>query len=1112
MRHLLLLLLTFLSLFSSAQELLSTNASFQYFKGTIDPGTWTSETYQDAHWLNGNAPFRYGDGNGGTVLSDMPNTYTTFYLRKKLQIDSLGSVDKVSFFVDYDDGFKLWINGVEVIQANSPTISAYNSTAVASHESGTFELFQVDSANSALKNGINTIAIQCFNANIGSSDIYFNLSMQLISRTPPRPKADAPIISHKGGFYDTPFTTTIQGANPGDTIKYTLDCSNPQTSPTAIVAKSPVNVSIHPDDITYRPKTPAVVLRASAFQGDLQASFPVSSTFIYIERVKTQTYPGSPWPNAPVNSQIFDYAMDPNIVFGQTYADKIDEALLDIPTLSLVTDLPNLVDPNTGIYVNAGVRSEDFEVPASIELINPDGDDGFQTNAGLRIRGGWSRHPDNPKHAFRLFFRSVYGDAKLNYPLFGDEGSETYDKIDLRTSQNYSWSYHQSPYNTMTRDVFSRDLQREMGQPYTRSRYYHLYLNGLYWGLYQTQERAEARFAESYLGGDKEDYDVVKVNTQNYSSRTIEATDGNLDAWQALWNVTEAGYDTNANYYKIQGLNEAGQIDTSMSVLVDMDNLIDYMLIIFYAGNFDAPYSKFGDFMNNFFNIRNRKYKRQGFNFLIHDAEHSLLAHPASPGVGPTEDRVNISMNVNGFGDFQAQWLHYRLTSNSEYRLRFADRAYKYLYNNGVLTPDRTEELFRSRTEEIEMAIIAESARWGDSKRSTAYTKQDWEKAVKDVANLFIGQRTGILINQLETNNLLPLLHAPMYIKGTTTIAKQSIELASDFSLSISNPNTVGTIYYTLDGSDPRGINGVHNPTSKIAGRATTLNITTTLQVKARIKNGSVWSPVHELVILADDNLSDLKVTEIHYHPSETGPIPDKNKEFIELKNTSDHALNISGLTIDSAIYFKFPKNSILNKGSFAVLASHLDNFEYVYGTHPSGEYKGHLSNDGEQLIFLDKNNTEIESFWYFTSNPWPLESAGLGNSLVPTTTNPSGDPQQANYWRASSVINGSPFADDLWIAAVNDIHPDHTSGVLTYPNPTRSWVNIKLFDSNQKVSYILLSDLRGAIVGEFKNTSGSKARTMRINLNELAIQHGLYVLSVITSTKTYTSKLIYQE
>lgn len=53
----------------------------------------------------------------------------------------------------------------------------------------------------------------------------------------------------------------------------------------------------------------------------------------------------------------------------------------------------------------------------------------------------------------------------------------------------------------------------------------------MYWGIYQTQERTEANFAASYLGGEDTDYDVVKVNTEDWDY-VIEATDGNLDAWQ----------------------------------------------------------------------------------------------------------------------------------------------------------------------------------------------------------------------------------------------------------------------------------------------------------------------------------------------------------------------------------------------------------------------------------------------------------------------------------------------------------------------------------------------------------------------------------------------------
>ena len=81
-------------------------------------------------------------------------------------------------------------------------------------------------------------------------------------------------------------------------------------------------------------------------------------------------------------------------------------------------------------------------------------------------------------------------------------------------------------------EVFSRDTMAAMGDPYTRSRFYQLYIDGQYWGLYETEERPEANYAASYFGGDSANYDVIKVETGPY---TTQATDGNFDAWYRLW-------------------------------------------------------------------------------------------------------------------------------------------------------------------------------------------------------------------------------------------------------------------------------------------------------------------------------------------------------------------------------------------------------------------------------------------------------------------------------------------------------------------------------------------------------------------------------------------------
>ena len=83
--------------------------------------------------------------------------------------------------------------------------------------------------------------------------------------------------------------------------------------------------------------------------------------------------------------------------------------LTAIPSMSIVMDIDDLLDRSTGIYTHARNHGRAWERPISLELINPDGSDGFHVNAGLRIRGGFSRSGNNPKHAFRLFFREEYG-------------------------------------------------------------------------------------------------------------------------------------------------------------------------------------------------------------------------------------------------------------------------------------------------------------------------------------------------------------------------------------------------------------------------------------------------------------------------------------------------------------------------------------------------------------------------------------------------------------------------------------------------------------------------------------------------------------------------------
>ena len=909
-------------------------------------------------------------------------------------------------------------------------------------------------------------------------------------------------FSHDSGFYDAPFDLSISAANIAAVLYYTIDGSNPATSVTRISAGQQATIRIDPMIDTIRPVTPAFLVRSIAMISDSAVTEHVSATYIFIEQVKTQNYPGGGWPLGNMQGQLIDLNMDRDPQF----ANVIKDALMDIPSISVVTDNNNLFGAQ-GIYVNAMGHGENWERPCSIELINPDGSEGFYENAGIRIRGGWSRHADFPKHAFRFFFKTEYGTPKLRFPLFGSEGAVEFDKIDLRCEQNYAWSNSDGSHNTLIREVFARDSQGKMGRPYTRSRYYHLYLNGMYWGIYQTQERSEARYAETYFGGNSEDYDVVKVNVENYIYE-IEATDGDLNTWRKVWNLCQIGFN-NANFYQLEGKNSVGKPMSGGEVLVDIDNLIDYMIIIFYTGSFDAPVSQFlgNDKPNNFYAIKDRTDKSKGFVFLAHDNEHSMMIDAVTVGKGIDENRVSLGsiygddrMEITEFRYFNPQWLHHKLTTNAEYRMRFADRASLHLSNDGIFTPERARKSFDARAAEIDMAIIAESARWGDTKGSPTFTKENaWIPELNGVRSLFFPRRTNIVISQLKQAGLFSGIEAPDFIVADSLFNETSFLVDQDISITFKNPNSAGEIFYTRDGNDPRSIGGGVNAHAEKMTDGQSVLFEQSALIKARIRNGTDWSALRTVALIsAKDDLSQLKITEIHYHPKDqiraVDTLESKDLEFLEFKNIGETALNLSGVKIDSAVNFTFPENTVLPPGQFYVIASKPSKFYEFYGLHASGNFNGNLSNSGEDLLVTDAQGNTLIQMTYKNVDPWPKKVDGDGPSLVAIEFNPPGDPADYGYWRPSIFDGGTPFRDDELITALDEKIGNHGKSTLQVsPNPTDEFITISVANMQREaILGIKILNLNGQIIH-----SGNILNHESISLKHLNLKAGLYVLSV---------------
>ena len=819
------------------------------------------------------------------------------------------------------------------------------------------------------------------------------------------------------GFFTDPITVELSTATVGATIRYTTNGSTP-TATTGTVYTAPLAISR------------TTVLRAAAFKTGLLSSDVDTQTYLFLADVLRQSPNEEAPPGFPVsvNGQDLDYGMDPTIVNSATYGPQMIAALKAIPSFSLVTDLPNLFDPARGIYVNAIQDGIAWERPTSIELLNPDGSDGFQANAGLRIRGGYSRTPGNPKHAFRLFFREQYGDSNLGYPLFGNDSAEVIQQFDLRTSQNYSWSFTADARATFIDDIFSRDTQRDLGQPYTRGEFYHLYINGQYWGLYQTQERSEADYAESYFGGDEEDYDVIKVEAGPY---TINATDGNLDAWKRLWDGANAiAASTNETdrynkFLKLQGKNPDGTDNSNFEVLLDVDSLIDDQLLNFCTGNLDGPVSAFfgNGSPNNWYGIRSRVAdQRQGFQFFAHDSEHTLL-NPQENRLGPFGAGATIDKS-------SPQWIHQQLMNVAEYRVQFGDRAQQLLFNGGALTQEKVTERFQTRVDEIQLAVIAESARWGDSKfgpGTAPFTQANWQTAVNNVINNYFRLRRDVLIQQLRNATLYAGGAAPLFSSlNAPVLNQQGGQVTPDFGAVLSGSG--GQIEYTLDGSDPRLVGGGLSPNAILftPGSGHTIPIHESGLLRARIRSGSNWSALVEARFFVNTapTASNLTITEINYNPlpptaAEKALNANWNGtsfEFIELRNTGASLLDLGDVRFSQGVQFDFTNSAFptLASGARVLIVKDITAFVARYGTGlpVAGQYIGSLSNNGETLAVLNRDGTDLLRVKYQDGGSWPSRADGLGSTLQ--TIADAGDIDDSGHWRASTEFNGSPGTEGL--------------------------------------------------------------------------------------------------
>ena len=619
-----------------------------------------------------------------------------------------------------------------------------------------------------------------------------------------------------------------------------------------------------------------------------------------------------------------------------------------------LTDLPTMS------IVTPGTINDNAEVPMSIEMIHPDGRGGFQENAGVRYFGG--AFTNFAKKNFRVYFRSEYGDTKLRYPLFEGHGRgvrpvERFDQIELRAG---SHDMNQRGFYMSNR--FTDDTMLDMGNLNPHGQFVHLYLNGTYWGQYHLRERWNADMLAQYLGGEKDDYEAINGNW-------------NVGGWPD----PGVPYDGDGSAWtRIKALR--GDY-ANVSPYLDVSHYVDFMLM-FMFGNSEDEYRCVGPVVRG-----------SGFKFFLNDADGFTRAAGnrttrGSPG----------RQNGDGPGSLFSMLLR---ENHPDYRVLLADRIQELFFADGPMTPAKNRARLVERCDEVRRAFYAEAARWNYR------TPDSWESAKNSYLNGVLPGRTSQVVSQYRAARFMLPTTAPR-------LSRHGGAIDAGFRLSISAPS--GTIWYTLDGSDPRAPGGAIAEGATAYAEPIALEATALVSARARTTTGA-WSAVTDAVFYTD---LPLRVTEIMYNPAppdEESPFRRREYEFIELQNVGEEPLDLTGVRFVEGIWFDFTDSAVteLAPGQVVVVVEDLRGFDDRYDLGRvlvAGEYEGAVSDGGERLALEGRYGEPIQAFEF--DDLWHPSTDGTGPSLV--IIDAQADPSSWNLstsWRSSDFPFGSPGIDE---------------------------------------------------------------------------------------------------
>jgi len=1002
--------------------------------------TWSSPSFDDSSWTEGNTPLGYESNPGSTnsyeslISATIPNGTTSAYLRQSFVIADKDSINDLELALQYDDGFIAYLNGTLVAQQNAPTSPAFNSSATSDHpdaEALEFTEFSLTDHLDLLLNGENVLAIHALNTS-GSSDFIINpilnanfgeiilptlrQPIQIGRLAAPTPgtyntelQASDVSFSRDSGLFTETFLLTLTPEIDGETVRYTLDDSEPDASST--VYNGPISV----DSTTH--------IRARAFN--------------------EHEGPGS--------------------IFGASYV-KMESGLADFST-----HLPVIVIDNDG----KGNPLDKIFRTAFTTVFEPNNETGETTLTSipsLAQRSAWHRRGSSSftqgKPNYRLEFRDQTDDDKdvpvLDLPADSDWILTTFARFD----------------RAMMRNPVALDSSRELGIYAPRTRYVEVFFNqdgddleeDDYFGVYLLSENIKR-------GNDRVDIEkldpsdkltggyIIKSDRVGSGDFTFRTNRG-IPSESSLRFITvePEGFeitDEQKNYISgyvqqfedaLYGENFQNADGVHYSEFIDIDAFIEQHLFqVFFKGPDALRFSTY------FHKDRGGKL-RFGPNW---DQERIIGVESDT-----ATNRARNPENWNGDGDIRDLFSHDwwdRLFEDPDFMQAWIDRWVNF---QTVFNSDRISRFYNSYEASLlgdnplDSPVTRNFNRWGDSASnggSEAWPNSRIRTSNNTDSNNYYqfgdpsltAGATDPEVSPTPSNILAYWRAEVSHVRSWTDQRMVWIAQALPERASISRPSGPlplgtevtlsasgqGQIYYTIDGSDPRAPGGEPSVSASLwDGTPITITMTQKLtvrvldpdnpnprdQVLGQPNRYDIWSaPSSAIYEVGPSLVSNLVFSEFSYNPlapftEEEISIPGIDNgdfEFIEFLNThSTEAINLVGAHFTAGVKFTFG-DMLLAPGARGIIVRNEEAFTARYGTGLNilGTFDGGLDGSGETLALADAFGNSIRSFTYDDSLPWPESPDGSGPSLVLISPFSLPDHNDAQSWRASLDENGTP-------------------------------------------------------------------------------------------------------